>query len=268
MTYGWQAEARRDRVISSTSNNKVKHVRRLQRDRRFRQEEQEFVVEGTRWLQEISGASRQPRWIFFTGEWRSTPQEAELLESLEAPTYRVSEGVMAVMSDLETPPGILAVLPREELAVTTPRTLLLILDRIRNPGNMGTILRTAAAAGVDALILGPGCVDPYNPKVIRGGMGAHLRLPLRAMSWKEINGETQEMTVWLATADGAIPYTGVNWRQPAALIIGSEASGPGPEAREIAGDTLYIPMHSDTESLNAAMAAGIILFEAMRQRRT
>lgn len=254
-------------MITSTSNNKVKHVGRLQRDRRFRQAQQEFVVEGTRWLQEIAGSSRRPRWIFFTAEWRSGPQEAQLLASLEAPTFQVSEGVMAVMSDLETPPGILAVLPIEHLALSEPRTLLLILDEMRNPGNLGTILRTAAAAGVDALILGPGCVDPYNPKVIRGGMGAHLRLPLRGLSWEEIKRETKGMSVWLATADGAHPYTGVNWRQPAALIIGSEATGPGPEARGIAGDTLYIPMHSDTESLNAAMAAGIILFEAMRQRR-
>lgn len=259
---------RKDNVISSTSNNKVKHVRRLQRDRRFRQAQQEFVVEGTRWLQEIARSSRKPRWTFFTAEWHSAPQEAQLLTSLEAPTFQVSEGVMAVMSDLETPPGILAVLPIEHRALSGARTLLLILDEMRNPGNMGTILRTAAAAGVDALILGPGCVDPYNPKVIRGGMGAHLRLPLRQLSWQEIKRETQGMSVWLATADGAHPYTAVNWRQPVALIIGSEATGPGPEAQEIAGDTLYIPMHSDTESLNAAMAAGIILFEAMRQRRT
>lgn len=255
-------------MITSTSNSKVKHVRRLQRDHRFRGEEREFVVEGTRWLQEIARASCRPRWIFFTGKWRSALQHGALLEDMETPTYRVSDEVMAAMSDLETPPGILAVLPIEQRAVTAPRTLLLILDALRNPGNLGTILRTAAAAGVDELILGPGCVDAYNPKVIRGGMGAHLRLPIRTMSWAEIGRETEGLTVWLATTGGAHPYTGVNWRQPAALVIGGEARGPGSEAQDLAGGTIYIPMHADTESLNAAMAAGIILFEAMRQRRT
>ncbi len=99
-------------------------------------------------------------------------------------------------------------------------------------------------------------------------MGAHLRLPIHRLSWQEIAATTEGMIVWVATADGDIPYTDVNWRQPSALIIGSEATGAGDRAEATADGSVYIPMYAATESLNAAMAAGVILFEAARQRRT
>ncbi len=148
----------------------------------------------------------------------------------------------------------------------TPSTFLLILDAIQTPGNLGTMLRTAAAAGVDGVVLAPGCVDPYNPKVVRGSMGTLLRLPVHQLNWDEIATLTHEMDVWVAIIDGETAYTAVSWTNPTALIIGSEAHGANPQARQIAGGGVTIPMHKQTESLNAAMAAGIILFEAKRQR--
>jgi RNA methyltransferase, TrmH family len=144
--------------------------------------------------------------------------------------------------------------------------LLLVLDEISTPGNLGTMLRTAAAAGADGVLLGPGCVDLYNPKVVRGSMGAHLRLPAHSQSWDEIAQTVQRMQVWLATVQAERAYTAVNWQPPSALIIGSEATGASEAARQLATGSITIPMHAATESLNAAMAAGIILFEAVRQR--
>jgi TrmH family RNA methyltransferase len=145
--------------------------------------------------------------------------------------------------------------------------LLLVLDRVADPGNMGTILRTSAASGVGGVLAGPGCVDIYNPKVVRSSMGALLRLPVFSLSWQEIEQAVAGMAVWLAAADGRTSYTEVDWQQPSALIIGSEARGAGQQAYEIADGIITIPIAAETESLNAAVASAVILFEARRQRK-
>lgn len=254
-------------TITSTDNAAVKHVRRLQANRRFREREGLYVVEGTRWLSELVALSRVPRELYYTPEWANRPEHQQLLDHTTGPQRPVSQPVMAAMSDNETPPGVLALLPMEPLPLPERPDLLLILDRVRNPGNLGTICRTAAAAAIDGVLLGPGCVDFYNPKVVRGGMGAHLRLPVRALTWEEIAARTAGMSLWLADIEGTILYTEVDWQQPAALIIGGEAHGPSNMARQLATGRITIPMGAATESLNAAVAAGVILFEAVRQRR-
>jgi TrmH family RNA methyltransferase len=255
-------------MITSTSNSRVKHARRLQTDRRYRERESAFVIEGTRWLDEVVQWAHTPHFVFYTQAWRQKPEHDQILQQVAGPTLLVGEQVMAVMSDTETPAGVLAILPAIQLPLPPNPSLLLILDRVRDPGNLGTILRTAGAAGVDGVLLGPGTVDAYNPKVIRAGMGAHLRLPQAQVGWSEIESLTKDMAVWVATAAGAVPHSEVNWRRPAALIIGSEAHGVGQEAERLAKGKVFIPMHGATESLNAAIAAAVILFEAARQRRT
>ncbi len=180
---------------------------------------------------------------------------------------QVTEALMAEISDLEQPAGVLAIVEQLSLPMPANPTLLVVLDNLRMPGNVGSIARTAAAAGADALLLAPGCVDFYNPKVVRGGMGAHLRLPARQATWSEIERLCAGMAVWLAAADGERQYTAVDWSKPGVLVIGSEATGAGEEAQSLASGRIAIPMAAETESLNAAMAAAVILFEAARQRR-
>ena len=254
-------------MITSLTNSRVKRVRRLQTDRRYRERERAFVIEGSRWLSELPSLPYPPDAVFYTEAWLSRPEHTSILQDLAPVSQAVSDSVMASMSDTESPAGVLAVLPIQPKPFPTQPSLLLILDRIRDPGNLGTMLRTATAAGVDGVLLAPGCVDPYNPKVVRSAMGAHLRLPLLQETWAQIKEQSDGLSVWLAAADGALPYTDVNWRTPTALIIGSEAHGTGAEANALTDGTTYIPMYAATESLNAAMAAGIILFEAARQRR-
>jgi TrmH family RNA methyltransferase len=255
-------------MITSPANDKVKYVRRLQSERRFRGQERAFVAEGTRWLAELLRHQIAPHIFFFTAEWQAS--HAEILQQLTQFTHQpgllVSEAVMAAMSDTTTPPGILAIVPTPQLPLPARPSLLLILDGINNPGNLGTMLRTAGAAGVDGVLLGPGSVDATNPKVVRGSMGSLLRLPVQPLNWAQLRELTEEMAVWLAAVGGEVAYTAVNWQQPSALIIGSEASGAGNEAHQLATGRVAIPMHSATESLNAAIAAGVILFEARRQR--
>jgi RNA methyltransferase, TrmH family len=255
-------------VISSQANPKIKTVRRLQAEKRFREKERAFVVEGTRWLAEVAHFGITPHFVLYTETWSKNEHNRSLLQQVAAATYLVDGRLMGLISDTESAPGVLAVLPMFSRPLPSELDLALILDQLTNPGNMGTMLRTAAAAGAGAVFLAPGCVDVYNPKVVRAGMGAHLRLPLREASWPEIAAHTAGMRRYLATAGGEQSYTEVDWQQPAALIIGSEAEGAGEEAYRLAGTTIFIPMHAATESLNAAVAAGIILFEAFRQRNS
>lgn len=258
-------------MITSTSNVRIKYVRRLLNDRRFRQREGAFVIEGTRWLGELVLFKERLQLVLVTEQWLQQADNRHLLETLgvdESSVLQVvSEPVMANVSDTETPAGVLAVAAMVAQPLPERPDMLLILDRVADPGNMGTILRTSAAAGVDGVLAGPGCVDVYNPKVVRSSMGAHLRLPVLSLSWKEIEAVVAGMAVWLAAADGRTSYTEVDWRQPSALIIGSEARGAGQKAYTLAHETVSIPMAAETESLNAAVAAGIILFEARRQRK-
>jgi TrmH family RNA methyltransferase len=156
--------------------------------------------------------------------------------------------------------------PPVSSAVPAGLTLSLILDGISDPGNLGTILRTAWATGVEAVFLMPGSVDAHNPKVVRAALGAHFRLPLIETNWEDLGQRLAHVESWLAEARQGLAYDQVDWRQPSALIIGSEAEGPSEAARRFTDRRVHIPMPGPAESLNAAVAAGVLLFEVARQR--
>ena len=253
-------------MISSLANPQIKRVRHLQSSKRFRNQEQAFVVEGTRMIQELAAGVGRSETIFFTEDWLADPAHESLLKETYLNRELVTGDVMAAMSSTETPPGVLATVPMDQIPLPEASQLILILDALSTPGNMGTMLRTAGAAPVDAVLLAPGCVDIYNPKVIRAAMGAHFRLPFANLDWPEIADYCNQTTIWLSEARADNIYTEIDWRRPSALIIGNEAHGAGGEARHTAQGSLYIPMARATESLNAAAAAAVILFEAARQR--
>jgi len=259
-------------MITSTSNAKIKYVRKLLNDGRFRRREGAFVIEGTRWLAEMTAFKERLQLVLVTEQWLAQQDNQMLIETLalskSSGLELVSDRVMAHASDTETAAGVLAVVSTVTTELPESPDLLLILDRVADPGNMGTILRSSAASGVDGVLVAPGSVDIYNPKVVRSSMGALLRLPVLPFSWKEIKQTVKGMNVWLAAADGRTPYTEINWQQPSTLIIGSEAHGAGQRAYEIAHNPVRIPMAAETESLNAAVAASVILFEARRQKTT
>jgi TrmH family RNA methyltransferase len=142
-----------------------------------------------------------------------------------------------------------------------------VLDRLADPGNLGTVLRTASAAGVQAVFLAPGTVDAYNPKVVRAAAGAHFHLPIVESNWGDIASALVRLTLWRAEAHAGTPYDQVDWRQPSGLVIGSEAAGPGDAAQRLAPEAVRIPMPGKAESLNAAIATAVLLFEAARQRK-
>jgi len=193
----------------------------------------------------------------------------------------VNERVIESLGETQTSQGIVAVLSidsfqpeliRARRSIAS-RAALLILDDVADPGNMGTILRTALAADVSEVLLTPECVDCFSPKVVRAASGAHIALPIEMdLSWDAIAEKItthcgEERRVFLAEADSSHPYFEQDLKRSFALIIGNEAHGPSQEARKLATLPIAIPLANGVESLNAAMATGIVLFEAIRQGR-
>ncbi len=258
--------------IESLSNDKVRRVQALLRSTRRRHREGLLVAEGVRLVREAVVAELPLTWCFYTADFAATAVGGALVERIamagEGALWEVTPEVLAALTDTETPQGVVVVMPTPVLPAPDAPAVTLILDGVRDPGNLGTILRTAWAAGVSQVLLPPGAVDPTNPKVVRAGMGAHFHVPIRRCGWDEICAEVAGASVWLAAADGATLYDAVDWRGRVALIMGGEAEGAGPEARALAGSRrVMIPMAPGVESLNAAVATAILLFEMARQRR-
>jgi TrmH family RNA methyltransferase len=276
--------------ISSLDNPHVRLVRSLQDKKRARYREGRYVVEGHKMVAQALAAGYRPALAFFTADYAAgvpvageeageappavgPDAPAALLAALaagETALWQVSPEVMAALADTVTPQGIAAGLPMAQPDAAQARVagFLLVLDNLRDPGNLGTILRTAQAAGVDAVALSAGCVDLYSPKVVRAGMGAHFRLAvLPGQSWDEIAALAAGKQVLLADLQGTLTPWQVDWRHPTALIIGNEAHGAGPEARALAQQAVRLPMEADLESSTLPSRAAVFMFEAQRQRR-
>ena len=252
-------------IITSTRNTQVKLVVDLQKRARVRREKRLIVLEGERLIRDAWQQQEKPTVVYYTHEVDFT-LIAELSTSPIA-IQQVTPEVIQHMSDTVHSPGMLAIFEMPMPTIPKEPKRIVILDAIREPGNMGTILRTAAAANVELIILAA-CVDPYNPKVLRAGMGAHFRIPIVEAGWMEIKQFCADHTTYLTTGKAEQVYTSVDWTQDWAIIIGNEAHGGGDEASQLADQQIFIPMEGGSESLNAAVATGVILFEAQRQRLT
>lgn len=250
-------------MITSIQNDKVKLVYGLQNRPRTRRKERKIPLEGVRLIQDALERNYLPEFVFYQPE-KADSELITVLEGINATLIPVNDEVMAYMTDTQNPQGVLAVFPMPVPQMPKKPKRVLIMDNVREPGNMGTILRTAAAAGRDVILLAPGCVDPYNPKALRSGMGAHFRVPIIEAQWFQIEEFCKSLNVYLATGKGDLQYDKVDWASPNAIIIGSEAHGAGTQSADIATHHIHIPMAAQTESLNAAVAAGVILFEAAK----
>jgi TrmH family RNA methyltransferase len=254
-------------MITSAQNPKLKLARSLMGRPKERHEAKAFVVEGVRLVEEALAADWPFRFVLI-GE-TLTPRGHELAIRLEANVIEVepvSDALLNSISETTTSQGILAVLDHTILSFPQNLDFVLILDSIRDPGNLGTLLRTAAAVGVQAVFLPPETTDAFAPKVVRAGMGAHFRLPIYNLSWEEIRTATKLLRVYLADMEGS-PCWETDFRLPLALIVGGEAEGATKEARKLADAAVSIPMPGKAESLNAAVAGAVLLFEAVRQRK-
>lgn len=255
-------------MLTSAKNPRIQQIRKLQGSARARRKEALFVVEGVRLAEEAFNAGWQPDYLIFTQDVNTRGQQIVTgFQNQGIEIVPVSSQVMQAASNTQTPQGILLVLPLPEWNLPTNLTFVLILDEVRDPGNIGTLLRTALAAGVDAVILPPGNVDAFAPKVVRSGMGAHFKLPIIPMDWETIATRLAGLSFFLADSGGGCAHVEAELKTPLALIIGGEAEGAGGQASSIATQHVHIPMPGRAESLNAAVAGAILMFEVVRQRR-
>jgi len=253
-------------TISSPHNERVKRVRLLQQATKARRRERQLVLEGVRLIADALDAGAAPEFALHTAS--AAAQWPDLLARLAAtgrPLASVSDELMQAMADTETPQGVLAVFAWPELAAPPDPALLVVADGWRDPGNLGTLLRTAAAAGVSAVAVTSGTVDPYNPKALRGGMGAHFRVPILLANWRALREQFPALPVYLADAAGEARYDAVDWSRPALLAIGGEAHGLRDVLRDTPHTLIRIPMAPGAESLNAAVAASVLIYEARRR---
>jgi TrmH family RNA methyltransferase len=254
-------------MITSPQNSKIKLVRALAGRPKERREAGAFLAEGVRLVEEANDANCQLRFALYTDDLSG--RGMELLKKLEVKGIeleKVESKLFRSLSDTETPQGILAVLSDLQSLIPPSLNFILIPDQIRDPGNLGTLLRTADGAGVQAVFLPPETTDAFAPKAVRSGMGAHFRLAIQSKSWDEIQQLTQGLQVFLADMEGQSCWE-TDLRQPLALIVGGEAEGASAQAQKLANQKVSIPMTGKTESLNAAVAGSVLMFEVVRQRK-
>ena len=251
-------------TIRSIRNKRVKYVKALGSKARLRRGESKLILEGGRLIRDALKRGGAPHLAFYAPE-RADYELVARLQERDCELLQASHDTLAYISDTQRHPGMLAVfhIPKPPLPQRPRRAL--ILDGIGEPGNMGAILRSASAAGVDIAILAPGCVDPYNSKAMRSGMGAHFQLPIVEAAWNEIRGYCAGLAVYCADANAELAYTDVDWREDWALIVGGEAHGLSQQAMSASRSGIAIPMAAASESLNVAAAAAVILFEARRR---
>ncbi|KKI98582.1 TrmH family RNA methyltransferase [Prochlorothrix hollandica] len=256
-------------MLTSRQNPLVKQVRQLQ-GAKGRQAQQQFLLEGTHLLEEALAVNHPLAVVCGTEDWRS--RHPDLWQMLEAQTPRlelVSPEVLATMATTVNPDGVLAVAPLGQRSIPQfPLRRAIILETIQDPGNLGTLIRTAVAAGVEGLWLSQDSVDLYHPKVLRASAGQWFRLPMALvpdLATVVQTAQAQGMQA-IATAPTA-PQTHwqIDWRRPSLVVLGNEGAGLSPTLLAVADHQVRIPLAPGVESLNVAIAAAVLLYEGQRQ---
>lgn len=263
-----------DLVISSRQNNIVKYVRGL-REKRNRDQEGCFIVEGAKSVHEAVSAGVTVRKLVLSerGHKHSLLNEIETDLSGEVQIVRVTDEVMEFMSETESPQGIIALvsipqLTLRDLAVTQSSSLV-VIDGVQDPGNVGTIIRSADAFGAGAVILTKGCADIFNSKTLRSTMGSVFHLPvIQDVSQQDLISFLKENSIFVAATtleETSRFLPDVEFLRPLALVFGSEGKGVSPEISRSADVLVKVPMFGSAESLNVAVTSGIVLYEASRR---
>jgi TrmH family RNA methyltransferase len=255
-------------VITSAQNSKIQLVRALIRRSKERRQESAFVIEGVRLVEEALSAGWRFRNVLYTSGLSERGRAVlKVLTRSGVEVEETADHLLASSSDTETPQGLLAVIEHQSLVVPKKLDLVLVLDELRDPGNLGSLLRSAAAADAQAVFLTPGCADAFSPKVLRAGMGAHFRLPIEVLDWESIHARLADLELVLAEMKSPLSFWQADLRRGLALVIGGEAEGASQAAELYCTQRVHIPMAAGSESLNAAAAGAILLFEIKRQRQ-
>ena len=253
------------KLIQSRDNPFYKHLKRLAESGRERRKTGQTLLDGVH-LVEAYEAGHGPVDTLIVGE--SAQAGGEIARFVAGRDVVVlADSLLRDLGLVDTPSGLLAVaaMPDRNSTVNLKKDAIL-LDAVQDPGNVGTLLRTAAAAGIRQALLGPGCASAWSPKVLRAGQGAHFALTIHEDVDLTAFVAEYEGTSAVTCLDGATSLYEAKWQGPLAWIFGSEGQGVRPELQAAAGLRIKIPMPGEVESLNVAAAAAICLFEAVRRR--
>jgi len=264
-------------MITSKSNSKIKDIRLLKQVK-HRQARGEYFIEGVRLVEEAFGSAQAVRQIVYSPRLENTPRGVSLLTlgrkrypSVE--WFYASDEVLDSLIDTQTHQGILAVLAKKEYGWEDLRRregLILLLCELQDPGNLGTIFRVAEAGRAGGLVLNRGTLDPYNPKAVRASMGSLFRLPfLRDRDAMESLRVFRSLgyRIWAAATGGGTCLWEADLTLPAVVLFGQEGAGLSEVLVEEADGILTIPMNAEVNSLNVAVSAGLVVYEAMRQQK-
>lgn len=257
--------------ITSVQNAKVKQWAALL-DKKHRDRSGTYLIEGVHLILEAAASGAELECIVFDEE-RGIPAElragAGALVSCE--WIAAAPPILAKCTGTSTPPPIFAVVAKRSDSpepLYDSQALVVVLDGVSDPGNVGTIIRSADAVGASAVVLGAGCADLYNPKTVRSTMGSLFHLPVLHADLRELlpEGKRRGMRLFGTSLQAEHSCYGCDWTGPTWLIMGNESKGLSPEAEQLVDETVRIPMRGKAESLNVAMATTVLLYEALRQR--
>ncbi|OPZ91567.1 MAG: putative TrmH family tRNA/rRNA methyltransferase [Firmicutes bacterium ADurb.Bin419] len=261
--------------ISSNKNPVIKEIKAL-KEKKFRDQKGLYFIEGIRFVEEALKENVKISKILVSDKLKDVHGGKEILEQLESHgfqnVYILSNNIYMEITDTESPQGILAVLKKEAVSINSvfdDKNFFVVLDSLQDPGNMGTIIRTADAVGVTAVIVSKGCVDVYNPKVLRSTMGSLFHIPVcYSENILETLQEMKDKGIKLCAAHlkGRKNYFELNYKENIAIIIGNEANGISDSVVDISDELVKIPMLGKSESLNASVAAGLLMYEVLRYR--
>ncbi|HSH35449.1 23S rRNA (guanosine(2251)-2'-O)-methyltransferase RlmB [Schnuerera sp.] len=260
--------------ITSSSNPTIKEIKTLYR-KKERWTKKSFLAEGIKIVEEYVDKKYPISYIVVSENLHNIRGGEALLDKIQNHKYiiQVPDKLYKEISDMESPQGVLAVVKFEldyiQNLHNKENPFILLLDKVQDPGNMGTIIRTADAFGVDGIIVTDGCVDIYNPKVVRATMGSIFRVPIYHYSiGAEIIEElkSKNIKIYSTSLKGNRFIQNTDFNKPSLLIIGNESKGVSKHLEALADDLIKIPMVGEAESLNAAVASSIIMYEVARQR--
>ena len=258
-------------IISSKDNEFIKHIKKL-KEKKYRDLNKEYVVEGVKLIKEAIEEKAEIKQIVICDNCQKSDiiPKAIMYEIAKFECIYVTENIFKLISDVNTPQGILAVIGRNstEAEIDYNQDLIVALDDIQDPGNLGTILRTVDSIGLTQILVSKGTADSYNPKVVRSTMGAIFRVKViecedLAKTLEEVRRHKFELVITSLQTENSVYDVNYNKK---VIVIGNEANGVEKEIQEKADIKIKIPMLGKTESLNASVATGIVLYEYVRQK--
>ncbi len=258
-----------EEVISSLNNDSIKYLKKLYKTRK-RKQENKFILEGARIIEEATKAGVDFDQIFMTPQFKENNKFADIkIINYENTNMKcVERSILEDIADTVSPQGIIAIVnkPEYQFEKIKNRNKLLVLDQVQDPGNMGTLIRTAVASGMDGILALKGCVDIYNLKVIRATMGAIFNIPvLTRMDLDQFIkiSNTYNYNIISSDSENGKLYNKIDYNEPFMIVIGNEGRGIRSEIISLSDKIVKIPIIGDIDSLNAAVAGGIILYKSV-----